>query len=100
MWGAPPHLIDVEVASVLSRFIRRGQIEPERGEQAIDDLGIFPLARYPHHVMLTRMWALRENASAYDAAYLALAELLSAPLVTCDERLAGIPGHTAAVEVI
>jgi len=56
--------------------------------------------RYPHQILLTRIWDLRANATAYDAAYLALAEALAATLVTCDQALASIPGHAARVEVI
>jgi predicted nucleic acid-binding protein len=57
------------------------------------------LHRYPHDVLLPRIWELRQNVTAYDAAYLALAEVLVAPLVTCDSRLSSAPGHTAEVIV-
>jgi predicted nucleic acid-binding protein len=93
-----PHLVDVEVAQVLRRYAAAGTIGAERGREALSDLADFPIVRYPHEPFLARIWALRHNASAYDAAYLALAEALPAPLVTCDGRLASAPGHTARVE--
>jgi predicted nucleic acid-binding protein len=63
------------------------------------DLAAFPLERYPHDVLLPRIWELRRNVTAYDAAYLALAEALRASFVTCDRRLAAAPGHRVKVEV-
>jgi predicted nucleic acid-binding protein len=95
-----PHLIDVEVAQVLRRYVTAGQIVPERGHAAIDDLVDFPLVRYPHGFLLPRVWDLRENLSAYDAIYVALAEVLDARLLTRDERLAAAPGHRARVELV
>jgi predicted nucleic acid-binding protein len=95
-----PHLIDVEVAQVLRRYAFLGEVSPERGRQVLADLADLPLSRYPHTVFLPRVWELRHNATAYDAAYLALAEALDAPLVTADARLASAPGHAAVVEVI
>jgi len=95
-----PHLLDVEVAQVLRRYARTGALEPERGQQALEDLAGFPLFRYPHDLFLPTIWQLRANVTAYDAAYLALAEALRAPLVTRDRRLASIPGHRARVELV
>ncbi len=95
-----PHLIDVEVAQVFRRLVRRRQMSAERGEQALEDLRQFPLTRYPHSLLLPRVWSLRDNASAYDATYLALAEALDATLLTCDAALASVPGHCAKVEVV
>jgi predicted nucleic acid-binding protein len=63
-------------------------------------LPIFPLRRYPHDVLLPRVWALRDNLTAYDAVYGALAEALGAPLITRDRRLANVAGHRAKVEVV
>jgi predicted nucleic acid-binding protein len=71
----------------------------ERGRQALDDLGDLPLDRYPHAVFLERIWELRHNLTAYDAAYVALAETLNATLVTRDAALA-TARHRARVEVI
>jgi len=95
-----PHLIDLEVAQVLRRWERAGAITAPRAEEAFEDLADLPLVRYPHLLLLPRVWALRQNATAYDAAYLALAEAIGATLVTRDGALASIPGHTARVEVV
>lgn len=95
-----PHLIDVEVAQVLRRLARRGEIVAQRAEEVFADLADLPLTRYPHTMLLPAAWALRDNATAYDAMYLALSETLGATLVTCDSALASVPGHRASVEVI
>ena len=95
-----PHLIDVEVAQVLRRYVLRGELYPERARQALDVLAAFPLTRYAHEPLLGRMWMLRENLTAYDAAYVALAEGLRAPLMTRDRRLAAAPGLATAVELM
>jgi predicted nucleic acid-binding protein len=94
-----PHLLDVEVAQVLRRYTAAGELTPERGREALMDLVDFPVHRYPHDVLLPRIWELRHNVTAYDAAYVALAETLAAPLVTCDARLGAAPRHAAKVEV-
>lgn len=95
-----PHLIDLETAQVVRRYAAVGEVSAERGRQALADLADLPLSRYPHTAFLARVWELRHNATAYDAAYLALAEALDAPLLTADARLASAPGHTAVVDVI
>lgn len=95
-----PHLLDLEVAQVLRRYERAGELTARRGEEALEDLTAFRIERYPHHLFLPRIWALRTNATAYDACYLALAEALNAPLVTRDRRLGGVTGHGARVEVL
>ena len=95
-----PHLIDLEVAQVLRRYARGGEIDTQRGSEALSDLAGLQLSRYPHDFLLPRIWQLRNNASAYDAAYLALAEMLDCPLITCDQALVGVPGHTAEVQVV
>ena len=71
-----------------------------RGREALDDLRDLPLIRYPHDFVLSRIWELRHNLTAYDATYVALAEALEVPLVTCDRSIAVAPGHHARVEVI
>jgi predicted nucleic acid-binding protein len=95
-----PHLIDIEVAQVLRRYAASGQIEPGRCQDALDDLSDFPLHRYPHDVLLPRVWELRHNLTAYDAVYVALAEALDARLVTRDRRLAAASGHRARVDLV
>ncbi len=94
-----PHLIDLEVAQVLRRLVREGVISAHRAGQAIDDLQNLRVTRYPHFVLLPRIWLLRQNLSGYDAAYVVLAEKLGATLITRDRRLAAASGHAALVEV-
>jgi len=95
-----PHLIDVEVAQVVRRMARLGEIEAERAAQAVADLAAMTLRRCPHAALLPRIWALRNNLTAYDASYVALAETLDAVLVTQDRRLAAAGGHHARVELV
>ncbi len=94
-----PHLIDVEVLSGLRRLERIGQVTPERVAEALEDLVDLALERYPHQGLIERLWDLRHNVAPADAAYIALAEALDAPIVTADARLARAPGHAAVVEV-
>lgn len=93
------HLLDVEFAQVLRRLVRDGTLASNRADEAIEDLAALRVTRYAHVLLLDRIWRLRQNLSAYDAAYVALAEELKAPLLTRDRRLAAAPGHAAAVEV-
>ena len=95
-----PHLIDVEVAQVVRRYAAAGEIDPERGGAALADLTDFPLNRYAHDFLLPRVWELRNNLTAYDAVYVALAEALDAPLLTRDRRIAAAAGHYARVELV
>lgn len=95
-----PHLLDLEVAQVLRRYVMIGDLTPQRATQALADLADLPILRYPHDLFLPRIWALRHNVTAYDAAYLALAESLPAPLITCDARLAATLGHRATIELV
>lgn len=95
-----PHLLDIEVAQVLRRYAMSRFITETRAQEALQDMIDFPISRYPHDVLLARVWELRTNLAAYDAAYVALAEALEAPLLTCDRRIALAPLHRARVEVI
>ncbi len=95
-----PHVLDLEIAQVLRRYAARAELPPARGMQAIELLLRFPIARYPHEALLERIWRLRDNLTAYDAAYVALAEALDAPLVTRDSRLARAGGHRARIELV
>jgi len=94
-----PHLIDLEIAQVLRRYVRSGDATAGRCDAAIDDWLAFPVRRYPHELLLPRVWALRHVLSAYDATYVALAEALGAALITKDARIAQATGHAARIEV-
>lgn len=95
-----PHLIDTEVAQVLRRFAAAGLLDDRRGREALDDLAALGLRRFPHTRLLPEIWQLRHNLTAYDAAYVALAGALEAPLVTRDRRLAAAAGPGVRVEVV
>lgn len=95
-----PHLLDVEVAQVIRRYAANGELDADRGRSAIADLADLPLRRYPHDFLLARVWDLRNNLTAYDAIYVALAEALDAPLLTRDKRLAASGGHHARIELV
>jgi predicted nucleic acid-binding protein len=94
-----PHLFEVEVLSVLRSYFLRGELSQERALLVLNRLSALRLSRYPHTALLYRVWELRENITACDAVYIALAETLQAPLVTMDARLARGPGIHAVVEV-
>jgi predicted nucleic acid-binding protein len=95
-----PHLLDIEVTQVIRRYAAAGEIDSERGRAALADLADLPLYRYPHNFLLRRVWDLRDSLTAYDAAYVALAEALDAPLLTRDQRLAAAAGRHARVELV
>jgi predicted nucleic acid-binding protein len=95
-----PELLDVEVLHVLRRYERAGEISGSRSRSALVDLAELPVHRYTHVPLLPRMWELRANLTGYDAAYVALAEVLEAPLVTADAKLASAPGHRARIQVL
>jgi predicted nucleic acid-binding protein len=76
-----------------------GAISDDRAADARVDFADLTIVRYPHISLADRMWELRQNVTAYDAAFLALAETLGAPLITCDIRLSRVRGYTAAVEL-
>ena len=94
-----PHLLDLEVTQVLRRLVRERAITAHRADEAIRDLIDLRITRYPHFVLLPRIWRLRHNFSAYDAAYIVLAEQLGAALITRDGRLASASGHAAPIEL-
>ncbi len=95
-----PHLLDIEVAQTIRRYVAAADITVERGAEALADLAAFPLRRHPHDLLLPRIWALRNNFTAYDAAYVALAEALDAALLTCDQRLASAVKDHALVGLV
>ena len=95
-----PHLIDIEIAQVLRRYVLRGVLDERLGAMALGRWMDFDVERHPHHPFLGRIWRLRANVTAYDAVYLALAEALSTELVTGDRRLAEVPGTAVAIELI
>ncbi len=95
-----PHLADVEVAQALRRYARDGELDATAAAVALDDLRALDLQRHSHEPLLDRVWKLRENLSAYDAVYVALAEALDAVLLTCDGRLARAPGTAPRVELV
>lgn len=95
-----PHLLDVEVVQALRRLVRTGEVLADRAEEAITDLLDLDLRRHPHVDLLGRAWELRDNLTSYDAMYVALAEAVEAPLVTCDGPPGAAPGHAAQIEVI
>lgn len=94
-----PHLIDIEILHALRRLTASGEISEDRAADARADVRELALVRYPHLELSDRIWQLRHNLTAYDAAFVALAESLGAPLVTCDARLAAAPGLNASVEL-
>jgi len=94
-----PHLLDLEVAQVLRRLVREKVILANRADEAIEDLLDLRVSRYPHSLLLPRIWHYRHVLSAYDAAYVALAEEIGATLVTRDRRLASASGIGAQVEI-
>jgi predicted nucleic acid-binding protein len=94
-----PHLLDVEIAQVLWRLVRQRVVSAQRADDAVRDLLDLRITRCPHLVILPRIWRLHHNFSAHDAAYIALAEELSAPLDTRDGRLASVSGHAAPIEL-
>ena len=96
---AAPHVIDLEVASVWRRLVAAGSMDERRASLAFADLRSLRLERAPHAPLLGRCWELRHNLTTYDAAYVALAELLDAVLVTGDARLAGAPGLRCRLEL-
>jgi predicted nucleic acid-binding protein len=98
-----PHLLDVELLSVLRRLVAAGDATAGRADEAVTDLLDLPIERYGHHILTPRIWELRDNFSAYDATYVALAESVAdegASLVTSDARMARAAGAHTSVPVI
>ena len=98
-----PQLLDVEVLSALRRIVTAGDASADRADDAVADLRDLPVERYSHDALVPRIWELRQNFSAYDAAYVALAEVIAdegAPLITADARLARAVGSHTRVRVI
>lgn len=95
-----PHLLDVEIVQGLRRLVRTGEVATGRADEALTDLADLDLHRHAHLDLLDRAWKLRDNISAYDAVYVALAEAIDAAIVTCDRPLGKAPGHRARIEVI
>ena len=94
-----PHLIDLEIAQVLRRYVRDGTLTEPMAMTALDRWRELDAERYAHEPFLDRIWHLRDNLTAYDAVYVALAEALSMVLVTGDRKLAGAPGLHAVIEL-
>jgi predicted nucleic acid-binding protein len=95
-----PHLVDVEVAQALRKYAQKGDLTPDEAAQALADLRALDLQRHAHEPLLDRVWELRQNVTAYDATYIALAEVLDTILLTCDGPLARAPGMAARVELV
>lgn len=95
-----PHLLDVEIAQALRRLLRAQQLTASRAEQALEDFPLLLIERHAHGDLLPRAWQLRSAMTAYDGVYVALAEGLDAPLLTCDARLASAHGHRATIRLV
>ncbi len=94
-----PHLLDLEIVHVLRRGCLRGELQPDRAAQSLAVLSDMRMVRHPHEPYVPRIWQLRNSLTAYDAAYVALAEALDAPLITRDARMASAHGHRAKIEL-
>ena len=97
---AAPELIDLETTSVIRRQLHAGHLDARRAQLALTDLVELPLRRTPHRPLLARCWELRQNLTVYDAAYVALAELLDVALLTADARLANAPGLRCQLDLL
>lgn len=97
--GAAPELIDIESLQAVRGLLRSGALDLAAAGQVAARLSDAPVLRVPHRGLLERVWSLRDTVSAYDAAYVALAEQLAVPLLTCDARLGRALGHDAEIEV-
>ncbi|MGB3054506.1 MAG: type II toxin-antitoxin system VapC family toxin [Acidimicrobiales bacterium] len=97
---AAPHVVDIEVFSLIRRDFLSGSLDSTAAALAVADLRMWPGERYGHRGLLSRAWELRENVRGWDAAYVALAEALDATLITLDGRLARAEGPTCRIELI
>ncbi|MEX0692567.1 MAG: type II toxin-antitoxin system VapC family toxin [Gemmatimonadales bacterium] len=95
-----PEILDLEVLATLRRLVEASRTPVHQAELALKDFLQLPIRRHGHRDLAPRIWELRHNLTAYDGAYIALAEALDAPLITCDARLAAAPGHSATIEVM
>lgn len=95
-----PELIDLEFVNTLRRFVRIGTLAPVEAEAALANFTNFGIERHAHRKLLPRIWAVRDSVSTYDASYVALAEMLDAPLLTCDAKLSRAHGHSARIELL
>jgi predicted nucleic acid-binding protein len=95
-----PHLVDAEVTNAFRGLVLRDRLAAARARRAIRRLAVLPLVRWPQTPLLSRVFALRDRLSAYDATYVALAEGLGATLLTRDARMARAGGHRARIEVV
>jgi predicted nucleic acid-binding protein len=95
-----PHFIDLEVLSILRRTVLSGEANEERAARAGHAFATFPIERHAHESYMARIWALRHNFTSYDASYVALAEALNAPLITCDALLARAAAKFVDVEIV
>ena len=95
-----PHLVDLEIVNTLRRYVLKGELSERSASQAMEDFASIPLKRHTHTGLIPRIWQLRNNLTAYDAAYIALAEMLNVPLITRDTAFASSTGHNVHVELI
>jgi len=100
-WASTSHTsADIDVAQALRRYVREGDLDPTTAAAALENLRSLDLERHGHEPLLDRVWSLRENLTAYDAVYVALAEALDSTLLTCDGRLARAPEVSKRVELV
>ena len=95
-----PHLVDLEIAQALRRMVRSRSLDARAAAEALETLALLDLERHGHEPLLGRVWALRDNLTAYDAVYVALAEALECRVLTCDARLAQAPGLSRRVQLV
>lgn len=95
-----PQLVDLEVVSVLRRLVLQRDFPPSLAAASVRHLADLDITRVAHAPLLERCWELRDNLTPYDAAYVALAEMIEAPLLTTDRRLAGASGTRCPIEVL